>query len=217
MKLLTKEEWEILNCIEEFHLRAGKFPALSTIAKRTGIDQVLIVESLSNPLLQRSLEARGINFNLVDDERLKPVQLAAIQLLLNVTDTRNIKEKLASLGVKSATYQGWKKQPYFMAAYREASENLYGESLPEVHRSLVSNAIEGDLSSQKLVLAISGRWDTSKSVEGMNVQFVLMKVLEVIQKHVKDKDALEAIAGEFEGLLNPQPKAKLEVTHGNYH
>jgi hypothetical protein len=201
--LLSKNEWEVLHFIEEQHLKSGQFPALSLISRKTGVDQVTVVEALSNPTMQKSLEARGIQWDIVDDDRLTARQLSCIQLLLNVTDQRTIKDKLESLGIPQSTYSGWKKQPYFMAAYRQASENLYGESIPEVHRSLIQNAIHGDINSQKLMLAISGRWDTSKSVEGMNVQFVLMKVLEVIQRHVRDKDALEAIAGEFEELLSP--------------
>lgn len=208
-QLLSIEQWNVLNFVDEHHFKTGQFPPLSLIARKTKVDQVTIVECLSSPLVQKSLEARGIQWDIVDDDRLTPRQLACIQLLLNVTDPRSIKEKLESLGISQSTYYGWKKQPYFMTAYRQASENLYGESLPEVHRSLIQNAVHGDFQSQKLMLAISGRWDSSKSVEGMNVQFVLMRVLEVIQKHVRDKDALEAIAGEFELLMNPPEQKSL--------
>lgn len=209
--LLSENQWNVLTFVEEMHLKNGKFPSLSLISRKTGVDQVSIVECLSDPLMKRSLEARGIQWEVIDDERLSPKQLACIQLLLNVTDGQNIKAKLDSLGISQSTYYGWKRQPYFMQAYREASENLYGESIPEVHRSLIANAVSGDINAQKLMLAISGRWDTAKSVEGMNVQFVLMKVLEVIQRHVRDKDTLEAIAGEFEGILNPETQKAIGV------
>ena len=95
-----------------------------------------------------------------------------------------------------------------MEAYREASEALYGEALPEVHRSVIQEAVNGSFVHQKLMLAISGRWDEKKQAEQMNVKIVLMKVLEIIQTHVSDPETLQAIAGEFETILSPeQPKA----------
>lgn len=202
-KLMSKEEWEVLNFIEERYMKRSKFPMVSTISKETKIDQVTVVKCLSSPLVQQSLTARGIPWQFLDEDRLTPQQIACLQMVLNVTDTRTIKQKLESLGINVSTYHGWKKQPHFMEAYRDLSEKLYGESLPEVHQALIKKAIEGDHQAQKLMLAIAGRWDDKKSVESLNVRFVLIKVLEVIQRHVHDKDTLESIAREFEVILSP--------------
>ncbi|SRR5258708_2217775 len=205
-KLLNKDEWEILNFIEERYMKRSQFPTVTTISKFTKIDQVRVVECLSSPILQKSLDARGIPWQFLDEDRLTPMQLACLQMVLNITDTRSIAQKLQSLGINISTYHGWKKQPHFMEAYRELSEKLYGESIPEVHQALIKKAVEGDHQAQKLMLAISGRWDDKKSLEAMNVRFVLMKVLEVIQRHVHDKDTLESIAREFEVILAPEQK-----------
>lgn len=208
-KLLSKDEWDIVCFIEEQHVRKGKFPSVRFISHSTGIDQLKVVEALKSPLVRQSLEARGINWNPVSKtDRLTPEQIAAITLLIDISDRRNIKEKLASLGLTYSRFYGWKKQPHFMEAYREASEKLYAETLPEVHKSVIQEAVNGSYQHQKLMLAISGRWDEKKQAEEMNVKYVLMRVLEILQIHVRDPETLQAIAGEFETLLNPdKPKA----------
>lgn len=208
-KLLSSHEWDIVTLIEEFHMTKGKFPSLATISNKTGHSPVKVSEALNNPLVQTALTNRGIEWNPVADTgKLTAQQIAAIQLILDISDGRSIQAKLKSLGINPTTYYGWKKQPHFMAVYRETAENLYGESLPEVHQSVIREAVNGSYPHQKLMLAVSGRWDDKRTMEEMNVQFVLMKVLEIIQKHVGDPAQLEAIAQEFEGILNPQQVQK---------
>lgn len=207
-KLLSQSDWEVINITEQHWMKTGKFPTLRTICNRTGLAQVDVSAALNDPLVQKSLEARGIEWNPVKSDTLTAEQTATIQVLLDISDKRTITDKLKALGVSPSKYYGWKKNQKFMEAYREASEALYGEALPEVHRSVIQEAVNGSFVHQKLMLAISGRWDEKKQAEQMNVKIVLMKVLEIIQTHVSDPETLQAIAGEFETILSPeQPKA----------
>lgn len=207
-KLLSKNEWDVVSCVEQLWTSKGRFPSLRTISNVTNITQVEVSNALKNPLVQTALENRGIEWSPVSrDKLLTGEQIATIQLLLDITDRRSMTEKLKSLGVSKPKFYGWKKQPKFIEAYREASENLYGESLPEVHRSVIQEAVNGSYNHQKLMLAISGRWDEKRQSEQMNVRFVLMKVLEIIQTHVDNPETLNAIAGEFETILNPEKPA----------
>lgn len=209
--LMTQDEWEILCFIEQHWMKRGQFPSLRTISNKTGRSQVGVTYALKNPIVQTALTARGIEWQPVPTDTLNAEQVATIQILLDITDKRSIKEKLKSVGVSSAKYYGWKKQPKFLEAYREASEALYGESLPEVHRSVIQEAINGSYNHQKLMLAISGRWDEKKRDEQMNVRYVLMKVLEILQVHVDNPETLNAIAGEFEAILNPEKPAIVQA------
>lgn len=206
-KLMSKDEWDVLCAVEEHHMRRGKFPSIRTITNKTQVSQGRISEILKNPVFQTALENRGIEWRPVSSDLLSPDQIATIQVLLDVSDRRTIKDKLKALGVAPSKYYGWKKQPKFIEAYREASEALYGESLPEVHRSVIQEAVNGSYQHQKLMLAISGRWDEKRQNEQLNVRYILMKVLEIIQVHVSDPEKLQAIAGEFETLLNPETPA----------
>lgn len=206
-KLMSKEEWDVLCFIDEHHMKRGSFPTLRLISTKTGVTQTKVVDILKNPVIQKSLENRGIDWRPVSSDRLTGEQIATIQTLLDISDKRSIKEKLKSLGVTQAKYYGWKKSNVFMEAYRGAAEALYGESLPEVHQSVIQEAVSGSYPHQKLMLAISGRWDERKQESEMNIRQILMKVLEIIQTHVSDAETLNKIAGEFETILNPEKPA----------
>jgi len=204
--LMTKDEWDILQYVDEVWSTKSTFPAVSKISNLLGIDQIKVIDALSNPVVQKSLEARGIPLADMDD-RLSPEQVAAINLILNVSDKRSTPMKLKALGINPRTYQGWRKQRYFSEAMRKRGEELFGETMPEVHKALMDKALEGDPASLKLYYAMAGRWDSSKSVESMNIQFVMVKLLEIIQENVKDPIALQNIASQFEGLLTNEKRA----------
>jgi hypothetical protein len=160
--------------------------------------------------VKQALDNRGIEWRPVKSTELKPEQYIAIEVMLNISDQRSNKDKLASLGIKPATYNSWKRNEVFMDAYRQAARDLYGKSIPELHTAVIKRAIDGDAAMMKTALAISGEWDDKRSVEALNVQFVLMKVLEVIQKHIQDPVVLSSIAGEFDQVLNPGTRKALE-------
>lgn len=208
---MSKDEWDVVSCVEQFTMSKGRFPSLRHISNVTNITQVKVSDILKNPIVQTALDNRGIEWRPVSSDLLSPEQVATIQVLLDLSDRRTIKDKLASVGVSPTKYYNWKKTPKFIEAYREASEALYGEALPEVHRSLIQEAVNGSYQHQKLMLAISGRWDEKKQNEQMNVRYVLMKVLEIIQTHVDNPETLNAIAGEFEAILNPETPAIVQA------
>ncbi len=210
MSLLTNEQWDIVCYIEAYYLKEGKFPPLAKIVERTKIDHVNVIDALSSSIVKTALDNRGIEWEPIKRNELRPRQIAAIELLLNVADTRSVSQKLKTLGVHPSTYRGWKRNQVFMDTYRKAARDLYGTSIPELHHTVIKRAIDGDPAMMKTALAISGEWDDKRSVEAMNVQFVLMKVLEVIQKHVQDPVVLESIAGEFDQVLNPGTRKALE-------
>lgn len=200
-EVMTSEAYAILCYVEDRWFQKELFPAVSEISKKTGIDQVKVVESLSSPLLKQSLESRGIPLFADLDDVLSPKQIALINLLLNVSDTRSESQKVAALGIKPATFYGWKRQKKFREAYNKMAERLFGDTQPQVHAALAKLAISGDLNAIKYFNQMSGRYDSSKTIEAINVRFVMQKLIEVIQTHVKDPVALEAISQEFASLL----------------
>ena len=210
MSLLTNEQWDMICYIEEFYKNENKFPALSKIVEYCSMEHVAVVEALNDPVVKTALTNRGIDWEPVKRYDLKPEQIIAIEVLLNISDMRPVTTKLKALGINPATYNKWKNNPKFMDAYREAARGMYGKSIPELHTAVIKKAIDGDAYMMKTALAISGEWDDKRSVEAMNIQFVLMKVLEVIQKHVQDPLVLNSIANEFDQVLNPGTKRAIE-------
>lgn len=215
---MTSDEWDTVCFIEQHFEKHDAFPRLRTIAQGVGITQVRASELMNSPVVQKALDNRGIEWRPVDPELLSAEQLALIQVLLDISDKRTIKEKLRGLGISYVKYHNWRKHPKFQEAYTKAGEALYGASLPQVHQSVIAEATSGSFPHQKLVLAMTGRWDEKKNSEQLNVRYILMKVLEIIQTHVDDADTLTKIAGEFETILNPQAataKAEIETPEHN--
>lgn len=201
MRILNEDEYRILTYIEDQWLRKELFPSLAEIARKTHIDQVKVVDALSSDLMKRALEVRGIP--LFDDmDQLSEKQIVAINLVLNPSDQRSIAMKLKAIGVSPQTYAGWKRQKVFMEALRNQGEKLFGQTQPEIHASLIKQALQGDIQAIKYYNQMSGRFDSAKSVQDVNIHFVMTALLEVIQRNVKDPQALENIANEFQGILN---------------
>lgn len=204
MKILKPAEWDVLVCIEDLWLRKEQIPAVTAIATKTGLDQVAVVDALSNPLLQKSLEARGIPTYTDLDDSLNAKQIACINLIMNVSDRRSEAAKLRALGIPPATFYGWKRQKPFSDALRTQGEKLFGDTQSQVHVALAKAAMDGDVNAIKYYNQVSGRFDTARTVEQLNVKFVMQKLLETIQTHVHDPVVLMAIAEDFATLIEPQ-------------
>lgn len=198
---LTPQDWDILVFVEEDWVLKGTFPTVSRISQITGIPDTEVTETLFKEVFKKALDVRGIQVIQDQYSRLKPLQLAAINSILNISDPRSRAAKLRALGIPPQTFANWKKQKYFMEAMRVRSEALFGETMPEMHKALVDKALDGDPTAMKQYYAMSGRWSDKHSVETMNVRFLLLKVIETIQRHVSDPSTLAAIANDFEALM----------------
>lgn len=197
---MNADDWDICVGVEEYWTKHGEFPAFSIIQSMTGLPQEKIANSLFKDVVKKALDVRGISYTH-ENERLSARQIAVINTLLNISDTRSETRKLLDLGVAPATYRGWKKQPYFMTYMKEQGEKLFAETQTQVHVALAKKASEGDIQAIKLFNEMSGRWDSTKTVEAMNVRFVMTRLLECIQQRIRDPEILQAIAEDFEGIL----------------
>jgi hypothetical protein len=194
-------EKELVNYVEQYWYLEGKLPSASLIAKELQCSNNTVDAALENSEVITALTNRGIK---VPGSRnhLSPEQLLLANSLLDYSDTRSQKKKLSDLGIPSSKYQAWLKQPAFANYLRTRSEQVLADSLHEANLALVDNVRRGDTSSLKLYYEMVGRW-SSKTVSEVNIEFLMMKILEVIQRHVTDPEALTGIAEEL-GALAPQ-------------
>lgn len=66
------------------------------------------------------------------DKTLTPLQLAVANTMLDLIDTRSQKKKLQDLGVSTAVYSNWLKDPNFNNYLRTRAENLMGDASHEL-------------------------------------------------------------------------------------
>jgi len=130
--------------------------------------------------------------------------------LLNLDDRRSQKKKMDDLQVSPAMFANWKKNPAFNDYMRERSEELLSGGVTGAHLALVETAATGDVSAIKLLYEITGR-HTSGSQQIENVKVMLTRVIEAVQRHVKDPAILQAIANEIQ-LTNHESSERKELT-----
>lgn len=207
----SAQEYEIVNFVEQTYLLNRHVPSAEVVAEKLGFSKALVKGFMANDSFRKACEARGIRISGLAGSTpngvLTEQQLAVANTLLDFADNRSQKKKLADLGVSSQTYQGWLRDPGYQAYVTQRAENLLPDITSEAHLALVDNVRRGDIQSIKLYYEMTGRW-SSKTVGELNVEFLLMKILEVIQKHVTDPATLEAIGGELSMLAPVAPGAQ---------
>ena len=199
---LTNDQRDFVNFIEHWWFSHddinSKMPTNQTLRDALNWDGNKVSKFLKDPEVDKALENRGIT--LADVTQLLPEQLAVANAILDFSDNRSQKKKLEELGVTTQRYQGWLKQERFQRYMRQRAEALLGETQHEAHTSLLRNVQRGDLNSIKLYYEMTGRW-SSKTAGDLNVEFILIKVVEAVQKYVKDPVAIQQIAHELSGLV----------------
>ena len=217
---LNKEQYQLLLYTEQYYWRRGAIPTYENI-KNDGIslDETLFLEAWSNPRFLDGLRGRGIPEHLLSPEGertafsgrvLTEQQLTVANVMLDVLDKRGRLKKLTELGVSTAEYNSWLRDPVYRKYCLERSEAILEEAQPVAHLSLVDRVTQGDLTAIKYLNSMTGRY-REKASAGVEVNVnnvmansdMLIRVVEVIQKHVKDPELLEAIGTDLLQIATP--------------
>lgn len=213
---LTVKQYDVLNYIEQEYLLEGYVPTKEQVVAKRICSAQFYDACYKNREFREALNVRGISLAGITpgSEALSPEQLAVANVLLDRFDNRSRKKKLADMGVNTQTLNGWMRDPAFRSYYTRRAEGIFGDVVPEARLALMDNVEKGDFNSIKLALEMTGTYST-KTVGELNVDFLMMKVIEAIQKHVHDAATLEAIAGEL-GALAPSTPAPVALPSVQY-
>lgn len=209
---ITAPEWDFVCFVDQFWRENNCFPSQEEIEEGLVISQTEIAFHFESEAVLKHITARGIDPTQTKDPnttkakskrrgqlgRLTDIQLATASLVLNPSDRRSLKEKLDALGVSPATYNGWKKNKVFMDYLSKQGEQLFGENMPEVHNALTTRATQGDIRATKLLYEVTGRWRGVQQDNQGDVKMLLIALIEILQKHVKDPVVLQAIAADIQ-------------------
>lgn len=199
-KALTTRELELLTYMEQEYLVHGSPPTRDR-AVAAGVTTPQVYDKcLKQPHFREALLLRGITLRGLDSSAgggvLTEEQLVAANVMLDLTDNRSRKKKLMDLGIPTQKWEGWLRDPVFQSYIRTRSENLLGDNIHESHLALIDRVKSGDINAIKYFNEITGRY-VPNATDKADVNAVLMMVLEVIQRHVKDPVALGAIGDEL--------------------
>lgn len=213
---LSKTQYELALYLEQCFYRTGNFPSYEAI-RVSGIEleEVEYYEAWSNPKFLTLLRARGIPEHLLNTATdtgtfggriLSEKQLQVANVLMDTLDKRSRLKKLTELGVTTQEYSRWLKDPTYRTYCLDRAESLLQENMPIAHMSLLDRVSQGDMTALKYYYAMTGRYrERSSAAVEVNVQNnygndTLIRIVEIIQKHVKDPDTLAAIGEEILGL-----------------
>jgi hypothetical protein len=159
---------------------------------------------LRNKEFQEHLENLGVPIRRIIHNLppgvLSIEQLRAINILLDFNDTRSDKKKLESLGIKTSTYQTWKKDIAFQDYIAKRALNLIGDNLDEVDRALLDQARSGELGAIKFIYEVTGRHDPKRDSQ-INLKEIIHLILEVIIQEVKDPETVKRIATKLNLII----------------
>jgi hypothetical protein len=194
------EPWQrdMVNYVERIHSVTGNFPEdEDTLAYLRLLKHQVSEEDIENakahPLFQASMQSRGI---VLDGYFISARQLAAVSAMLNLVDRRSDEKKLRDLGISTEEWSTWMLNKHFAEYVKQRSENMLENNLHMAHMGLMRGVNQGNTASIQLYYKLTGRYDPDQE-QNVNIRLVIGKVLEAIQKHVRDPNKLNALAVEM--------------------
>lgn len=195
---LNDKEVEIISYVGLIWLSEGRLTTPEELSEKFDLTLLKVNKIITSDKFKSSLIARGIP--TWEANGLSYEQIHLINTLVNPMDHRSERKKLQDMGVSPVKYQGWLKDPKFQAYRNKLHEDLLREAIPDAHRALVENVRRGDLNSMKLLYEMTGRHTSAGPVD---LKSTLMRVFEIIAKHVTDQNTLLSIAGDLAKLDQP--------------
>lgn len=205
---LTDKQQQVIAFIEQEYLLNSNPPAIEVICERVDVRAETIRSWFKDEAFTTVLKVKCIPFEDTSKGVLTPQQLAVINCILDWNDTRSDKKKLQDFKVPFTTYQSWLRDPFFAAYVRERVNSLFASHGSEVMRAHLDMARAGKMDAIKLYYQMNGIYDERN--QGVNVQKLVLSLVEIVTKHVRDPDTINAIAedlGRQLGLEAPDSSA----------
>lgn len=206
---MNQQQYELVNYLEQYYYLHGTIPTYETVQEKGDFpcSEKFWRDSFAFKPFREALVLRGISEKLLNSESntiLTPLQFLLVNTLLDTNDKRAERVVLKDLGIKSSLYEAWKRDPAFSSYFRQRTEVMLGDGIGEANRALIENVRSGDLGAIKYIHALTGRFN-EKSNDAINVESVMIRILEIIQRHVTDKSTLLAISRDFAALAPGSP------------
>lgn len=200
-----------MNFVEQIYTTTGGLPTAEKCSQHGFSEKFHALLSKDNPTT-KELIARGVSKDLFGDFSsitgvLSELQLTAANVMLDLRDNRSQRKKLTELGISTGQWDKWLKDATFQGYLRQRAENLLGDNQHEAHYALLSRVRAGDINAIKYYNELSGRYVPQRSSgvsSNFDVKMLLTRIIEAIQKHVKDPEIQQAIAQEIIGYAQVQ-------------
>ena len=197
---LTDLELKIATFIEQSFWTHGGLPSEEVIVEKCGTTTGKVRSCWKNPSFRQALVARGVDLDPEkSDGLLTPTQVLLANMLLNTHDTRSVREKLEMINVSSQQYHAWLRQPAFSNYLRVRSEEMFKSTDFQAYNALSRTVESGDVQALKLFFEMRGIYNPRLQVD-VNIEQIVVRIVEIVAKHVGDPEVLTLIANDIETL-----------------
>ncbi len=194
----SQNERELVKYYEIQWLTYKRVPTVAEVANHLNLSHITVNYYLTKRFVVRKmLKERGIPFEEHTQSELTQEQVAAAALVMNFADERPVSHKLSSIGVSSAQYYAWLKNPQFKNMVDMMAEENKLNVRPAAIAEFTKKVHAGDWPALKFYLEATGEF----AQEAPASDKIIPMLIEVIQKHVQDPATLMAIADDFKSIM----------------
>lgn len=185
----------ILPWVETFWHSKKRYPTDGELAQKFGLTVNQIERLHYSKYYEICLESRGITR---ENRDLTERQVAAISLMTNFSDTRSPTVKMTSIGVTEEELNGWYSNPMFQREMAARADAILDNVFPAAQAQLARHIQKGNFPALKFYYEITGR---AQSPEVVNLKLAMQRLVEAVQRHVKDPEVIQAIGMEMQGIM----------------
>ena len=217
----TKLSLDQLDFVTLINMHYSKFGSLLTAElayEKYNLPVGQFEKFMSNPKVRSALKQYDIPLErfeavLKDPDNwqanvLSPVQMLAIETMLDMTDQRSDKKKLQDLNISTRTWNKWMRDPLFQETVQARVDNLlHKEGVHIAGMALMDRVATGDTKALEFYYEFIGKFTrksaSPESSNAINFQNVVAKMLEVIVEEADPETAFR-IGERFKTIMASQ-------------
>lgn len=214
--MLNDEQIALADYFEQFYLINSSLPSRDFLVSTIGIVESLYDRCLSSKEWLDHVEGREVNIReylpvtgtASNIKKLRSAgkglsgkQLAVCNLMLDFSDNRSDLKKLREIGVTTAQWEAWKRDPAVQSYLRARAENLLGDNQHLMQKAHLERIAQGDMGAIKLAYEMTGIFiperGTKANESAADTKMIIMRILEVLQRRITDPELLVAVGEDI--------------------
>lgn len=136
-----------------------------------------------------------------DEALLSAQQILAVNLYMDLTDRRTMREKLKAIDLKQSQWNAWLRQKTFSDYILKRGKALFGGVDGLAYTQLVKAVDAGAEWAVKYSFEINGTYNP-RHQDNLDVMNLLTRLFEIMARHIEPEKLLE-IASELEAVGGP--------------
>ena len=182
--------------------RQGLFLEVQTVLDQdASLTKELVEKVWPSAKFQKSLESRGIK--TTSNPNLTLRQENFLQAYLNPMNLKTPQVLAKQMKISLIELDGWMREKHFANAMSSKAKENLDKFIPMADQALGQMVQQGDMKAITFLNQLTGRFDANKS-SGVDIVSVMMRVQDVILRHVRDPEVKRNIARELIAIANGQ-------------